>query len=329
MTGKPDGSRRNRGRAGVVLALKLAVTLGLLALILSKVELGDAFARVASASLPFLALALLVAGVQLCLLAVRWSFILDRMGSSIGLANALRHCWEASFYNLALPSGIGGDAIRMFRCHRQGCTARIAIGSVVLDRYAGVMTLLLLTAGLLMMPGHPLHEVVTGEVTVVIIAALPILALGPAVVDLIPGPWWRWKPIAPLVWLCATARQVVLHPSSGAVVLGLSLAIHICTAFSFILIGQAIAADIPLALYALVVPTSMLATMIPLSLGGWGIREGAMVGLFSLAGVPTTEALTLSVLFGLVLLALGLLGGAIGLMQPERPGSLDAKQEAD
>ena len=59
----------------------------------------------------------------------------------------------------------------------------------------------------------------------------------------------------------------------------------------------------------LLIPPIMLLTAVPVSISGWGVREGVMVGALSMMGIATEQALALSVLMGFVLLANGLVGG--------------------
>jgi uncharacterized protein (TIRG00374 family) len=59
------------------------------------------------------------------------------------------------------------------------------------------------------------------------------------------------------------------------------------------------------------VPAALLLAMVPISLAGWGVREVVFIQAFSLAGVAPSNALALSLVYGLVGLITGLLGGAV------------------
>jgi glycosyltransferase 2 family protein len=60
--------------------------------------------------------------------------------------------------------------------------------------------------------------------------------------------------------------------------------------------------------------------MVPVSIAGWGVREGAMVYGLGLANVPREAALIVSIVVGLSLAAIGLAGGVVWLMQNNRIG---------
>jgi len=75
------------------------------------------------------------------------------------------------------------------------------------------------------------------------------------------------------------------------------------------------------------IPPVILLTAVPISISGWGVREGAMVACLGLAGVPSEEALSISLLLGAVSVIIGLAGGVIWLASPER-GSYSADKAA-
>ena len=73
--------------------------------------------------------------------------------------------------------------------------------------------------------------------------------------------------------------------------------------------------DFPLQVYLVLVPPVILLTILPISLAGWGVREGAMVGFFLLVGADKSTVLTFSILYGLVALAASMPGLVVYLTQ--------------
>jgi hypothetical protein len=82
--------------------------------------------------------------------------------------------------------------------------------------------------------------------------------------------------------------------------------------------AQAISADVSLLYAIFLVPPVMLVTVLPVSIAGWGLREGAMVAAFSYIGLPQSDGLVVSLLLGGSYLALGLIGCAIWLTTTDR-----------
>ena len=86
------------------------------------------------------------------------------------------------------------------------------------------------------------------------------------------------------------------------------------TVFGVFAITQALDLAIPIWSLFLVVLPVLLISMIPVSIAGWGVREGAMIVAFGYAGLPQDQALAVSILLGLVLLGVGALGGLVWVL---------------
>ena len=107
-------------------------------------------------------------------------------------------------------------------------------------------------------------------------------------------------------------RAIVLHSI-------ISILIHFGTMLSVYFIGIGVGLNYSLLTFLVLVPPVMLLTIAPISLAGWGVREGGMIGLFVLIGADKTLVLSMSVLYGLVLIAASLPGLYLFLMS--RPKS--------
>jgi len=86
-------------------------------------------------------------------------------------------------------------------------------------------------------------------------------------------------------------------------------------------IGIGVGLNYGLLTFLVLVPPVMLLTIAPISLAGWGVREGGMIGLFLLIGADKTLVLSMSVLYGLVLLAASLPGLYLFLMNRQKSES--------
>jgi uncharacterized membrane protein YbhN (UPF0104 family) len=130
------------------------------------------------------------------------------------------------------------------------------------------------------------------------VALVAILAFG-LCVDLLPLPrtlidrWW----IKGILNLIKRVREGVLS-RAGLAALGLSALIHVSTVIVVWLIALGLGVSLtPLAAFV-VVPVAILASAVPVSLNGWGVREGVMVAGLALFGVASGDALLISVLLG-------------------------------
>ena len=87
--------------------------------------------------------------------------------------------------------------------------------------------------------------------------------------------------------------------------------VHLLTALAAWCGARAIDADVPLLYTIFLVPPVILVTVVPISIAGWGVREGAMVAAFGYAGLPPGDGLIVSLLFGAGYLVMGAVGGLI------------------
>ena len=125
-------------------------------------------------------------------------------------------------------------------------------------------------------------------------------------------------PIRPLATLLVEASSVGRHflmqyRQLAAILLvsGLIASANMII-FAVILLGMGV--NPPLAVScALLVPAVMEVAMLPISIAGWGVREGAAVVAFGTLGLPSHLALGASFAFGLVVAAISLVGGALWL----------------
>ena len=97
----------------------------------------------------------------------------------------------------------------------------------------------------------------------------------------------------------------------------LSLAIVASYIAVFALAGAALGVALPALAWIALAPLVLAAMLIPVSIGGWGVREGAAAALFPLAGVDASHALAIAILYGLTSLA-GSLPGLVLLARRRR-----------
>ena len=109
----------------------------------------------------------------------------------------------------------------------------------------------------------------------------------------------------------------------------LSTFIHAGVGTSLWLLARNFDPDAPIAAFLLLAPLIAMVTTVPISIGGWGVREGAMITALGLVDIPPSAALDVSIQFGLIMLVVGLPGGVLTLFGPaSQPADTQAK-EAD
>jgi len=109
-------------------------------------------------------------------------------------------------------------------------------------------------------------------------------------------------------------RTVFLRPAVAVPALLLAVIAQTLMALAAYLVAVSLDLGLSLVDCLLLMQLVALITALPISLGGWGVRETAMIALFALVGVPANATLVLSVEFGLLAMAAALPGGILWLM---------------
>jgi len=312
MAVKPSRQRRNQT---ISLVVKLAVTLGLLALLAVTSDWRRMLAVAAELSPALLAAALGCYLLTTMVASLRWYLLMRRMGFTWGWPFYLASFIKATFFNQALPTSIGGDGIRVLDCSRGDRSTVEAFYGIFLDRIIGLAGLLLLNIAALAVD----RSLLPPRIAAVLLGILLCMLLG--MVSLLYIRKMRLFSVGRLGFLGTLSERSFALAAAPAFMAGqlvLSLVVHLLSMSMFYLLGQAVGFEYSLWVYLVLVPPVILLTILPISLAGWGIREGAMVGFFVLIGADRSQVLSFSLLSGLVGLAAALPGLVIYLLQKNR-----------
>ena len=283
-----------------------------------KADSAQAAAAVLNGDPLLLAIAALQLGFQIPLVAWRWSVVNASLGAPMPFGLALRYSWIGAFAGQVLPS-VGGDAVRMWLCWTRYANPRIAVYGVTLERIVMVVALLALVA--FSQPGLAARGV---PLSVVGTATLLLACIGGATAALIFFgkellKESRFLPIRALRHAALDVARLLGDIPRAALVFGLAFASYVNMAFVMWMIGLSLDLGPSLADCMILTPLVVLAAMLPVSVGGWGVRESAAILLFGFAGLSSPEALALSVVFGLCTLVVTLPGSVLWFVR-ERTG---------
>lgn len=274
-------------------ALRIVVSVALVFVALRALDL-RAVADIAAGVRPgeaAIALAMLTGGQLVC--ALRWRALARKGGlrasRSWFAAAYLRGC----FYNTFLPTGMGGDAVRVMLSRRLGRTAAAA-RAVAADRLWGLAALAAVAMMLLPLTPELVDEAGVRAAVAAVGAATAVGVIVVALARRLP-PWVGWSLVYVLMW------------TIGVWLLADSL--HVA---------------LPLAATPAVVLVAGVAVALPLSVGGLGTREAAFVLTCAPLGMAAEPAVTLGIAFGIALATIGLLGAVVRLPEPDGRMGVDA-----
>lgn len=274
--------------------LQSVATLGLIAWILWRNDASAVFSKLGQVDGTWLGsgIALLVASVVLG--AVQWERLLAVQGLSISRIRLFRAYSLGMFLNFVLPSGVGGDVVRAVQVHRDTQGGTKGVAATLLDRFAGLFTLALfasIASGLLAW-NHPdplfrKLAYLTGFVALAFCVTSAVL-FSRRVIGWI-APVARLFGEGPLIDKARNLRSAFLEYRTRPFLVVQVVLLSISTQFLRILVhwccAKAMGLPLALAWILLFVPIVALISVLPISVGGWGLREGTQKTFFSLPGV--------------------------------------------
>jgi len=316
LSGQPMQTAQPAWRTAAGIAAKLGVTGLALWLIGARVDLAGVRASLAAASIPALGLAFAAFLLSPLLGGQRWWAVLRGLGARDGVAEITALFSAGTVVAQLLPS-VAGDGFRMWQTVRRGHPLGLAVRSVLLERV--FMVLALLALALATAPLLAARTGYTGAVwlcAALFAAGLAGLALL-ATADLLPAPLLRVRALRPLTEGAAATRGLLLSRWGVATAL-VSILSNLAFALAAMLLGHALGLAATPSDFLAIMPAVTLATTLPLSFGGWGVREGLLILLLGRVGVPASDALALSLLYGAASLLCGLPGLLIWALEGRR-----------
>ncbi len=308
-------------RRYLLIAVKFVVSVALLALLFSRIDVTQLWASVRQASLAWLGIALIVYLANVLAGIWRWQLLLHAQNVHVSWRMLLGSLLVGLFFNNFLPSNIGGDVIRIRDTARPSGSTTLATTVILVDRVIGLMGLVLVAA-----IGDSAAAAVAGH------GATPIL------------PSWLWAGFiagaavsAPAVFAPAGVGRLlqpltVLHPEwiggrieqltavlfrfrdrRGALLACFGGAVFVQATIVVFYAAVAYALHIPVTLWdlAVVVPLSFIVQMLPVSVNGFGVREATFTFYFSRIGLPIESALLVSLVPTALIMLCSLSGAAV------------------
>src|SRR5579864_6004537 len=287
------------GMKPFLLPFKFAVSGLLIAVVFRNIDL-DSFAdRFAGQSRGWLVAAVTLTIAQILLAALRWDQIIKGLGAKVPREAVMRVTYIGTFFNSWLLGNIGGDVARVMLAPEGGIGRVRIIYSVLFDRVVTLAGLGFVILPIIALNMGPLARSVAVFASLAV-AALPFMGLSaiallaPAIGGRIPAAKARIRELG------ATWGLLCRAP----VRLGAALAIAAVSQIAIPAVAYALARaqylDVSFVDFLILVPPVVLLSALPISIGGWGVRENAMIIALAPIGVASGPALLIAVQLALL-----------------------------
>ena len=295
----------------LILTTKIALSLGLVWYAFSKVDVGGAMELLRNISAYAIVVVLVLMFVQMLIAALRLRELLTMLGARCDMIDAVDVVMIGAFFSQTMISFIGGDAMRIWRIVRSSTSVGVATRSILFDRTAGFVGLIILA--LLGLP-FLLQMIKQPELRISLLIVMAGFVAGFLFflsLRHMPAVFKRWQVFNLVADFAEEAVALSRNKKGLIALLGLSLSIHIMNVVILYVIALFLSIEITFLNALILLPPVLFMSMLPISVAGWGIREGAMVVALNMVNVPAHQSLALSICFGLCALAISLPGGAL------------------
>jgi hypothetical protein len=303
----------------LVLAVRLAVSLGIIIYLVGVLD-GKRFSYVlAHLRFEYAWFAPILVLLGLYCLGVRWSIILPYFGVQITKKESFIYYLVGNFYNILMPGAIGGDVIRVGICAVNKKKPLTAIATtVLLERVFGLLVVLLIGAVAILGLPDGLRQQLGTTLTMTFL----LFSLG-TLLSAIAG--WFLLHFIPLARLQSKIEKILLlptlinllkqiqqiQPRALLAALCFNLFSQVSDIIASYFLARAILIDVPLLIFFVVIPIVYLSTVLPISLGGLGVREGTLAFLLARLGIQNSDAVTFALIVYLNRVLISLIGGII------------------
>jgi uncharacterized membrane protein YbhN (UPF0104 family) len=316
MTTRDDRTPPSRARSLTISALKAAISIGLLAVLLSRVDITRLWSVARQASPGWLAAALVLYFAMVLASAVRWGILLRAQHVLLPYSFLTQSFLVATFFNNFLPSNIGGDVVRITDTAKAAGSKTLATTVVLIDRGIGLLGLALMAAT----GASLMHRMAVGPVGPGILwagfglgamIATPALLMPETVTRLLQPlrvfhQEWVDARIEKLTYALTRFKET---PTALAGCFAGAVIVQGILVGFYVAIARSMNIPIGFAELAVIVPVSFIVQMVPVSLNGFGVREATFGFYFTRLGLPLESALLVSFVGAALIMLFSLTGG--------------------
>ena len=295
----------------IAVLLKVIVSLGLITFLINQVDFKAIVNILKNVDITMIIYAMILLTIQVFIATTRWQFVLKCQKIMLGYKNTLQILWSGLFFNQAMPSSVGGDVIRGYYLKKQGMTLGRATLGVLMDRLFGMVGLALLVVASLPLLFELINDSIARSGVLFIALGISLALLFIFFTDKLPGNFSHLKVIRGFYSLSQDGRHCISKNYNGLIIIIISILIHLISVVTVMTMAIGLGINVEWSGFLLIIPLVTLMMVVPISIAGWGVREGVMVVGFGYLGVAPEAALALSILYGLLMLVVALPGGVV------------------
>jgi len=320
-------SKRPRSRLQVLLGnkrlkfgLRLTCTVVLFAVLLRSVSWPLLLVKLRDADVGLLMVAVVVGLSGVIVSAYQWQSLLSAEHIHIDLRRLVDLYLVGIAFNHFLPTGMGGDVVKAYYVGKEGNNHAGSASAVIMCRMTGFLGMLLISVPVVIIWHDTFKTALIVSFTlscVVMCVALGGIFLLVTLLSKFTSRWLEGRAFTWSLKIGTTLRNSVARPQAMHVAILFGVLFHVTAALNYYSLANALhITTVPVIFYLVAVPFVSLVAFLPISFNGFGLRESAVVYIFSTLNywhISPEGSLVLALLMDVELLLFGLIGGCIYL----------------
>lgn len=295
--------------------VKILVSISILSFLIYKMDWGEVLRTASKASMIIIAGAILLSVFERILVTYKWAILLWVRGMKISFLKLFSINMIGSFFGLVLPSSLSTDAVRGYMLYKRSYEKVLSASSVIIDRFLALIALLVLSGISFLMLEKNSYSMQFSQLFLVV---FPMLF---CCIYLIQSDKTFYRMIMIFDFkFVRNLRQKIYRlrnsiveykkfPKTLLICFMYSLAVQLVRVCSYLFIARGYNFDISIIYFLIYVPIIIIVVMIPISVGGLGVREGTFVTFFTSLGFSTSDAVMVAFTSSLITNVLSLSGG--------------------
>ncbi len=297
--------------------LRASITIGLLVFLFVKiVDIETIWESIQNIDIAQFVLAASLFALAIFLLICRWTVLLKALDIKVPFLRVITAYMVGLFCNLFFPSSIGGDLVRGLDLAKYEKSRLKLFATVVLDRLIGFVSVVMLAfLGLLFSYKRFVNDVIVlysvGILAVVLCFTLIIL-FNRGIFSKLASIFNRFEKVKQ--GLMNFNEYMIFFRNKRKILafnLVLSFIIQVLSSVIYYLIGLSLGLDTPLIYYLVLIPIVNTISVLPITIGGLGLRDCSAKFFFEKVGMLASHAVSLSLIWFFFTAVVGLIGGVL------------------
>jgi glycosyltransferase 2 family protein len=296
--------------------------LAILIAIFTLIPFSEVAAALAAVDLRYVALAILILTASRYATAARIKILTDRNGMGLSTRTILEINTIAAFYTMFLPGELAGGAVRWYKMSRPNRKRAEAFAAIVFARLIDTAGLFLVGLAFWLLDDPPVDGgplALLAALAVVILSALILISLDEGLTRRLLETLALLPQVAPVRFACAKLQKVAiaigdyrkLSPVAFLALAILTLGRHVLAGLALYCYALALDINVPLVALVWIRCLISLLVMLPLTVGGLGVREISLMFLLGLYGVSRVDAVALALLILIMRVLFAAAGGLL------------------